>query len=142
KKGVGGPVGVRKWGEGAMKTIAEQVDAEAHHCRSESHRVKFCKEVAHTRQNHPQKTDQRQMVRVDPFGHSASEAEKNFLFERRQQAFLLARRRSEIIYQRLFRAARLVKAFLTIRRASVTGNGRPANALPLQAWFAFSGSEL
>src|SRR5215475_14010404 len=80
------------------------------------------------------------MVRVDPFGHSASEAEKNFLFERRQQAFLLARRRFEVIYQRLFRAARLVKSFFTIGRASLTVSGRPPKSLPLNAAIAFSAS--
>src|SRR5207249_1663271 len=64
----------------------------------------------------------------------------NFLFERRQQALLLARGRFEITYQRLFRPARLVNSFFTIGRASLTVNARPPKSLPLNAAIAFSAS--
>src|SRR5262245_57439596 len=80
------------------------------------------------------------MIRVDPLGHTASETDEDFFFERRQQTLLLARGRFERVYQRLFRPARLVNSFFTIGRASLTVNARPPNSLPLNAAMAFSAS--
>src|SRR5207247_11414816 len=96
--------------------------------------------VADAGQDHAEKSEQRQVIGIDPPGHAAGDADEDSLFERRQQAFLLARGRFEIAYQRLFRPARLVKSFFTIGRASLTVNARPPISLPLNAAIALSAS--
>ena len=57
--------------------------------------IPFREGVAHPSPDHAEKAEQRQMIRVDPARHPAGEIDEDFLFKRRQQAFLLARRWSK-----------------------------------------------
>src|SRR5262249_3128631 len=123
-----------------IETIAKPIDSKTHHGPDKSKGTPLGEGIANPGEDHADKTDERQIIRVHPIRQTAGNVDEKFLFERRQQALLLARSRFEVAYQRLFRPARLVNSFFTIGRASLTVNARPPKSLPLNAAIAFSAS--